>query len=169
MLFVIPQVKSQRLAYKAKSDTYLENYWTITCTNWRLWTTGTMWTAIFGWDPTFIYKLKFITGMHQRSTPGFMSCSSTLHSQVDSEHYPSYVMYSLVLLMMWSVSGLIPLGSFSSARPKGISSPVSRFLIITLARISCFIHPQKRQHITVSQPAPLTISVTEVRKNRWEL
>lgn len=49
----------------------------------------------------------------------------------------SYEIYSLVLLMMCSVSGLIPGGSFSSAWIKGISSPVSRFLIITLARISC--------------------------------
>lgn len=47
-------------------------------------------------------------------------------------------MYSLVLLMMCRVRGLIPAGSFSSAWIRGISSPVSRFLIITLARISCF-------------------------------
>lgn len=45
-------------------------------------------------------------------------------------------MYSLVLLMMCRVRGLIPAGSFSSAWIRGISSPVSRFLIITLARIS---------------------------------
>lgn len=45
-------------------------------------------------------------------------------------------MYSLVLLMMCSVRGLIPVGSFSSAWIRGISSPVSRFLIITLAKIS---------------------------------
>jgi hypothetical protein len=47
-----------------------------------------------------------------------------------------YLTYSFVLLMMCSVRGLIPVGNFSSARLKGISSPVSRFLIITLAKIS---------------------------------
>lgn len=52
--------------------------------------------------------------------------------------FPPYVMYSFVLLMMWRVRGLIPAGSFSSAWIRGISSPVSRFLIITLARISWF-------------------------------
>lgn len=54
------------------------------------------------------------------------------------EPFSTHVMYSLVLLMMCRVSGLIAAGSFSSAWIKGISSPVSRFLIITLARISCF-------------------------------
>lgn len=52
--------------------------------------------------------------------------------------FSAYVMYSFVLLMMWRVRGLIPAGSFSSAWIRGISSPVSRFLIITLARISWF-------------------------------
>ena len=52
------------------------------------------------------------------------------------QHGNTYVMYSLVLLMMCRVRGLMPVGSFSSAWIRGISSPVSRFFIITLARIS---------------------------------
>lgn len=60
--------------------------------------------------------------------------------------FSAYVMYSFVLLMMWRVRGLIPAGSFSSAWIRGISSPVSRFLIITLARISWFRAKQTHTH-----------------------
>ena len=56
------------------------------------------------------------------------------------QHGNTYVMYSLVLLMMCRVRGLMPVGSFSSAWIRGISSPVSRFFIITLARISWHTH-----------------------------
>lgn len=38
--------------------------------------------------------------------------------------------------MICKVRGLMPVGNFSSAKLRGISSPVSRFFIITLARIS---------------------------------
>lgn len=48
-----------------------------------------------------------------------------------------YLTYSFVRRMICSVRGLMPVGSFSSAKLRGISSPVSRFLIMTLAKISC--------------------------------
>lgn len=59
----------------------------------------------------------------------------TASERAESYHH-SYLTYSLVLLMICKVRGLMPVGNFSSAKLKGISSPVSRFFIITLARIS---------------------------------
>jgi len=59
-----------------------------------------------------------------------------LKSKMNVAADKTHVMYSLVLLMMCRVRGLIPAGSFSSAWIRGISSPVSKFLIITIASIS---------------------------------
>lgn len=61
--------------------------------------------------------------------------TATVSERAESYHH-SYLTYSLVLLMICKVRGLMPVGNFSSAKLRGISSPVSRFFIITLARIS---------------------------------
>lgn len=69
---------------------------------------------------------------------GFRLCKNRESNSIlwaESSH-DSYLTYSLVLLMICKVRGLMPVGNFSSAKLRGISSPVSRFFIITLARIS---------------------------------
>lgn len=50
--------------------------------------------------------------------------------------------------MICNVNGLMPVGSFSSAKLNGISSPVSRFFIMTLARISCTQQNRRKGKMT---------------------